>query len=277
MGGMFLDATGGMFIDATGGMFLDASGGSSGGGTFAMRADKPFADFNLQQQFDFNRKFPPRYWNPDLYSLRVLVDFLKLNWEQRINIGPPPATNSQITKDEIAALLILAVTERPEALGEIIQQDSNCQLYWLQLLMINPHSHPATYLMMKMASRVAEVVMVHYKSKPNFLRPRPSQICPTLLPPIAVPGHAAYPSGHAMLSYLMSECLAELMPGAGAKGTRDAMFELSRRVALNREIAGLHYASDSAAGKSIASQLLPILHDCASYQSVFNDALQEWA
>ena len=98
----------------------------------------------------------------------------------------------------------MAVTERPEALGEILEQDQNFQVGFLHLLMINRNSHPNTYLLMKMAARVGEMMMVHLKR--HFSRARPSQICPTLYPAVAVPGHSAYPAGHALIAQLTARC-----------------------------------------------------------------------
>ena len=48
-----------------------------------------------------------------------------------------------------------AVTERPEALGEIIQQHQNFPLCWLQLLTIDESTHPHTFLLMKLMARVS--------------------------------------------------------------------------------------------------------------------------
>jgi len=55
---------------------------------------------------------------------------------------------------------------------------------------------------------------MHYKYQ--FDRPRPSQISPLLMPPIEVPGHASYPSGHATESWLLTGLLTEIMPAQAA-------------------------------------------------------------
>ena len=56
--------------------------------------------------------------------------------------------------------------------------------------------------MLNIASLVALFVSMYYKGK--YKRPRPSELCPALLPPIVVPGHASFPSGHATQARLMS-------------------------------------------------------------------------
>ena len=256
-------------------------GGWQGGGgvsTFAMRSDKPFADFAIQS--DLTRRypdFPARYWDPDLFALTILPEFFglpapggggQLLW-QTINIPQPAA----IAQGDIDRLLVLAVTERPDALGEIIQQDQNLQLSWMHLLMMDASTHPCTFLLMKLAARVGETLMMVYKRQ--FDRPRPSQVCPTLFPPVAVPGHGSYPAGHALIGQLTSLCLAEVVPA----GRRPALLELARRAAFNREIAGLHYQSDCDAGVIVANQIPAILNQCPTYTLVKNEIVNrnEWA
>jgi acid phosphatase (class A) len=51
---------------------------------------------------------------------------------------------------------------------------------------------------------------------------------------------------------------------------------LAWRIARNREIAGLHYPSDSAAGEQLATDILPYLQNTNEYQTVIPIARQEW-
>jgi membrane-associated phospholipid phosphatase len=250
------------------------AGGGGGVPTFAMRDDRPLADFAIGRHTGAAYPdYPGRQWDADLWALTVLTEFFGPNlpgghWLGRIALGGPPTM--AVTLNEINQLLVLAVTERPEAMGEIIQQHQNFQLSWLQLLTINGDTHPHTYLLMKLAARVGEVVMMYYKRIHH--RARPSQICPTLFPPVPVPGHASYPAGHALIAHLTSICLIDL----GVPATlHPPLLELARRVGVNREIAGLHYASDTAAGVSVANQVLPILNDCPTYQLVKGYAAAE--
>jgi membrane-associated phospholipid phosphatase len=245
--------------------------GEWGGGTptFAMRADKPFADFAVPRNVGAAYPdYPGRYWDPDLWALTVLVEFLGANPLGAINLPAPP--NMAVTLNEIDRLLVLAVTERPEAIGEIIQQHQNFQISWLQLLGIDPTTHPHTFLLMKLVARVGEVVMIHFKRIHH--RARPSQICPTLFPPVPVPGHASYPAGHALIAHLTSIALINLPVPATLQAP---LLELARRVGFNREIAGLHYESDTAAGIHVANQVLPYLNNCATYQLVKGLAANE--
>jgi membrane-associated phospholipid phosphatase len=140
-------------------------------------------------------------------------------------------------------------------------------------------------------------------------RPRPSQLSAALMPPIAVPGHASYPSGHSTQSHLLSGLLAQVMPPAVTQplpmlagspppapippvltgkpvppappaATWDTSFlgRLAERVSRNREVLGLHYPSDSFAGVIIAKQSLPLLLQCPILQhTLLPRAQAEWA
>jgi hypothetical protein len=233
--------------------------GGGGDGLFAMRADRPLVAVNTTP--NMNATFPVHYWDSDLFALTFLPEFFTANvggqtWDQAITVGAPPAIipigpGGAPGDDRIDELRILAVTERPEAMGEILNQNQNQQLCFMQLLMITDKSHPATFFVMKLAARVGEVVMMHLKRQWN--RPRPSQICATLYPPVAVPGHAAYPAGHALIAHLTAKVLIEVTekpnpPNPPKSPYEEALTELANQIGLNRVIAGLHFKSDITAG-----------------------------
>jgi membrane-associated phospholipid phosphatase len=93
------------------------------------------------------------------------------------------------------------------------------------------------------------------------------------MPPIDPPGHASYPSGHATESYLISRVLTQVMPVAAAVPLQ----RLADRIARNREVLGMHYRSDSEAGRTLAEQTFPLLSGCASVVTLIKDAKKEWA
>lgn len=244
-------------------------GGSGGVPTYAMRADQPLADIPVP--LNMAAKFRESEFDPDLLAMTILPEFFAANvngntWEQAI-VLPAPFTITQAMIDE---LCLRAVTERPEALGEIIQQHENFQLMWMQLINITPSSHRATFLIMKLAARVGEVAMILLKRR-NPTRPRPSQINPMLFPPVPVPGHSSYPAGHALIGQLTSECLATLLPAY-----RDALNKLAQRVGINRVNAGLHFHQDIDVGLAAGTHLLPFIQACPTYHRIFLDAQQEW-
>jgi hypothetical protein len=155
--------------------------------------------------------------------------------------------------------------------------------------MFNGRSAPRTCDLIEIASCVGQFQVMHYKR--HFNRPRPSQLSPSLMPPIAIPGHASYPSGHATEAYLMAYCLAHVMPPAVSTlvtpkppptnpppiPDSSPLLRMAQRIARNREVLGLHYPSDSAAGKKLAHESSKILHKCKSVKDIIAAAKLEWA
>jgi hypothetical protein len=187
------------------------AGGGGSEGMYAMRADRPLVAEDVSTTpppADGNTgpKFPRTAWDNDLFALTFLPDFFTATvggktWDQYITLNPFPNVvmpngTGAATDDKIDDLRILAVTERPEAMGEILNQHQNQQLCFMQLLTMTASSHPRTFFVMKLAARVGEVVMMRLKRE--FNRPRPTQYYPALYPPVPVPGHSSYPAGHAL-------------------------------------------------------------------------------
>jgi hypothetical protein len=153
------------------------------------------------------------------------------------------------------------------------------------MLMFNRASHPWTYKLAQVAIEVGAFVVFNYKMVHN--RPRPSQLCPWLMPPITVPPHASYPSGHSTQGHLLSGLLAEVMPkqvscrlqpapGSANKTRASLLDRMAERIARNREVLGLHYRSDTAAGKILADSLKPLLLECPMVIDMITQARTEW-
>jgi hypothetical protein len=172
--------------------------------------------------------------------------------------------------DEIGQLQLLMQTDRERYLTEIVFQHDNAPGYWVSLMDINNHLHPRTLVVLNLAVRIGQVVAAYYKK--YFNRPRPSFVCPGLLPAFGPPAHASFPSGHSTQSWLLSLFLAEVAPYY-----QDDLYWLADRVALNRERAGVHYPSDTAAGKFIAEQCLATIKtNCTDIRTLFGEANLEW-
>lgn len=146
----------------------------------------------------------------------------------------------------------------------------------MALLNVTPNSHPNTCRVMTTASLIALQVAMHWKA--YYKRPRPSQICPALLPPIQVPGHASYPSGHATQAHLVAACLKSVMPASVQPMVND-LTVLADRIARNRQIAGLHYQNDTDAGVRLAGDIYNILKNhtsVPSFDGLIAAAQGEW-
>ena len=174
-------------------------------------------------------------------------------------------------------------------------QSSEFLTYFMDLLSITPASHPATVRLMNIASLIGLYCCLYWKG--YYLRVRPSQLLPALMPPISIPGHASFPSGHATQSALISLCVQQALPGAdftsqvpvGApddgstcEAMQPGLDALAARIARNREIAGLHYPSDTVGGQTLATNIFKKIllnagsNGLTSYADVLSKAQSEW-
>lgn len=210
--------------------------------------------------------FPRNYWDPVLRANLLLLEFIKTDWEKRIVLPPPP--NGKKVYEEISYLhsLVTLRTERQEEIKA--QADYSFLPFFFPLLMMHQYSHPATYEMANFAYGLGPLVF-YYKAR--FNRARPSQLAPDLAPMIVVPGHPAYPSGHAFQSWLVALVLAEIRPDA-----REPLMEMATRIGMNREIAGVHYPSDSNAGRDLARQVFDLAKGGKLFQEHLAEAKVEW-
>ena len=152
--------------------------------------------------------------------------------------------NSQIDN-----LVLAARDERPDAMGLILSQDGEFFSDFLAVLTIRPATHPQTWRVLNIASLIGSFAALYLKGKWDL--PRPTQICPALLPPIPVPGHSSWPSGHSTQAHLMKNCMLRIfaatattpmpMPAADQNVWSADLTVLADEIARNREIAGLHY------------------------------------
>jgi hypothetical protein len=157
-------------------------------------------------------------------------------------------------------------------MAEIRSQDHDMVRAFTGQLSITHISHPVMFEVIKSACRVGEMLMAHYKAKHN--RVRPAHLYPGLASEI-VPMHPSYPSGHALVARLIARCLGAVID---SDAHRNLLLMVADRIAENREIAGLHFRSDSKEGWSIADQAFErVLPGCASFNKLVGEAKTEWA
>jgi hypothetical protein len=132
-----------------------------------------------------------QYWDADLQSYMYLADYLAAtpNWRTDSSSAatgngiPAKDMTQQQLGDEVLRILELAL-ERDDRFEEVIDQnDADGAInYWLGMLKIDPARHPVTFLMVYVARRIAEHVVMCLKG--DFKSPRPSQLCPAITPMI---------------------------------------------------------------------------------------------
>lgn len=85
------------------------------------------------------------------------------------------------------------------------------------------------------------------------------------------PCHPSYPSGHAALAYAMALVLREIQSSCWP-----AVETAANLVGKNREMAGVHFATDSEAGRQLAQHLVPLLMLNASFKALVCKAAINW-
>ena len=261
------------------------------------------------------KQFPRSAWTGYFLSVAVLAEFVKATATDAANAPPTyqwdeidipdwqTFTAAQI-EHELYQLYKL-IDYRPGVMAEALAEIQGIQAYWQGLLMSSVRSHPATTYLMHIAIHIGEFQAMHYKykwpdpvtHKTGYGRPRASQLSPVLMPPIAVPGHASYPSGHSTQTHLLSGLMAQVMPAAVTTALpinatpkpapafqppivpvapASLLDRLAERVSRNREVLGLHYPSDTRAGKIVADRSLTLLLQCPTVIDLIAAAKQEW-
>ncbi len=225
----------------------------------------------------FEVTMPPRAWDPQWYQMVLLSEFARA-WAPTLALDTTLTTilttalqpaNLEKERRELKSLIEF----RANLMSEAVAQMNGFEAYFQGALFFHSSSHPSTHLLYHGAMRAADLAVMHYKNK--FQRPRPSQLWPDLMPPIAVPGHAAFPSGHATQANTAAAVLAAVA-GAIVPDVVDVTNRLAQRIARGREVLGLHYPSDSAAGAQLAAAIVPVYLACPTVSRLVLAARREW-
>ncbi len=188
-------------------------------------------------------------------------------------------------KTELEQLRLLMEDDRLIYLDEADWQADGIPDYIGHFIAADATDHPETLELIRAALAIGGLVYLAYKA--FFRRVRPSALCPGLIPPFGPPEHPSFPSGHAFLSHLIALLLLELpgvrerfglfaLPSDGTPGKAIAwkhvqvdrnfvsvdasmanagspLLRIAERLAVNRERIGVHYRSDSTAGRHLAA------------------------
>ncbi len=168
-------------------------------------------------------------------------------------------------RDQVDKVLRAAV-EREDRLPEILSQADD---FW-------PFFEAVIGLSLDTAPRLTELIdVVHtwglhvtMALKNAVAAQRPFQVSSLVVPVMPTPAHGSLPSGHATMSALLAEVLTLLLFDENSARSRERAGELdrlSRRIAFNRVVAGLHFPYDNLVGYALGTQLARILAAlCAS-------------
>lgn len=120
------------------------------------------------------------------------------------------------------------------------------------------------------AVQMAHILVLNQKM--IYKRARPVQYFPEL-DPFIWPAHSSFPSGHSTEAHTAAYLLDEAMrlPRDPLCGLRNELASNAWRIAHNREIAGVHFPSDTIAGQDLARRLVDHLIQSKSFAQEFAD------
>lgn len=211
-------------------------------------------------------------WGADFEKfLRERPRFISSDWQNTITLPAPPANSSPRTQAEVKYLESL-VSKRSGKLSEIkaevlVTNFRFGNYNYTQLTTEKKFSETSKLIL----AAYHDLAVVTFTMKKRFNRVRPSIMKKELGHAIEIPAHPAYPSGHAIGAYTMAYLLQELDPSSAKDYLKDA-----QRISENREIAGLHYPSDSEAGRLIARQLVDQFLANSNFKRQLENAKSEW-
>jgi acid phosphatase (class A) len=198
--------------------------------------------------------------------------FLSRDQLLSLPIAPPPANSAPATQrelDELRRLQSVRTEQQEKTIAQHRQFSGVCDAFFA-LLRQRAATHPRTLALLEHVD--VDVTIAAFSAKRRFNRARPSQLAPCLNPSLPVPAHAAYPSGHALQGHVVARVLGLLVPESGV-----ALRALGEEIGHEREIAGLHYASDSAASRALGDALFSELEKNPHFLSELESARREWS
>jgi len=166
---------------------------------------------------------------PDLYRL----------------LPPPPEAGSAQQRAELDELLRLQATRTP-AMVQRAREDVPRSIFRFADALGSPAEFTAQRLPLT-ARFFAQIehdgAQYADRAKDVFARPRPFRSERRLAPAVAEPSSPSYPSFHSTWAVACGIVLADMVPER-----RAAIFARADEFAHNREVGGVHYPSDVAAG-----------------------------
>jgi acid phosphatase (class A) len=173
-------------------------------------------------------------------------------------LPPPPEAGSAQERAELDELLQIQAGRTPAQIQRA-RDDANVSVFRFADALGSPPQFNAKSVPLTAAlfERVAKDESLFLNSaKDDFGRPRPFVTEHRLAPVVAKPPSASYPSGHTTWAVASAIVLADMVPERRAQ-----IFARADEYAHNREVGGVHYPSDVAAGHLAGTALATKLFD----------------
>lgn len=215
--------------------------------------------------------FPISAWDASYLRNIPQATALMERESKHFRVEPPPSDDSEVTRAEIQHLRQLADNRTSEDIILITKEHLDPYKRFFEVLEIEQQDYPQLEKLIRYIASESYLPVLHFKHK--FSRTRPYQIDRTLVTVIDGPPHASYPSGHATQAYLIALILSDMFPSNDPHIAR--LLELGKGIGIRREIAGVHYPSDTKAGIDLAMQLKAWITRKPDFQQAFSSAKEE--
>jgi|UPI00047A1406 acid phosphatase (class A) len=164
-------------------------------------------------------------------------------------IPPPPSSDSETAKSELAALHRIQDGRTAEQVKAAQTDDAEEDIFLYRTVLGEGFRADLLPLTAVLSSQVhGDEPVASDGLKTLYQRPRPYQVDPTLHPVCKVTTkHNSYPSGHTLSGYLLALTLVQMVPEKSA-----AILARADDYAHNRLVCGVHTSSDLEASRRIA-------------------------
>ncbi|WP_322415870.1 acid phosphatase [Mesorhizobium huakuii] len=185
-------------------------------------------------------------------------------------LPPPPANDSAQTKAELGEVLTLQVTRTPEMVASAVA-DSEENVWRFANVMGPNFNKEKLPKFSAFFDRVVETEgAVVDPAKDVWKRPRPHQLSDLVKPVVKLSSSGSWPSGHATVGTMMGIILADMVPEKRAE-----IMARAAEYAHNREVGGIHYASDVEMGRISGSVIAAVLLNRDDFKAEYEVARAE--
>ncbi|AZO44852.1 phosphatase PAP2 family protein [Mesorhizobium sp. M7D.F.Ca.US.005.01.1.1] len=185
-------------------------------------------------------------------------------------LPPPPANDSVQTKAELGEVLTLQVTRTPEMVASAVADAE--ENVWRFANVMGPKFNKET--LPKFSAFFDRVVAtegaVVDPAKDVWKRPRPHQLSDLVKPAVKLSSSGSWPSGHATVGTMMGIILSDMVPEKRAE-----IMARAAEYAHNREVGGIHYASDVEMGRISGSVIAAVLLNRDDFKAEYEVARAE--
>ena len=211
--------------------------------------------------------FTPAYADD---QAQPFVDASRVDLSQLL--PPPPPNHSPITLEEIGEMKAIQGS-RTSAAAQRASADADESIWRFADAVGDPKfdkAHlPKFSAFFKRVDRTASVVVA--PAKVHWARPRPYLLYPDVIKPIVTPASTgSYPSGHTTFGTMAGIILSQMLPERRAQ-----IMARAHEYGWSRVVVGMHYPSDTEAGRISGTVIAGALAHDAEYRREFEDAKAE--